>query len=81
MPRLEFETYGRIASAVAEKGGNRAFFIQKAKTSAISAQFRQLARLKTDRLLAALAKVVLRAWRLPPWQVMNICAAIGVRVI
>jgi hypothetical protein len=52
LPGVEFETHGRIASAVARKGGNRASSGQKQRISAFLARFLQLGRVKSDRLLA-----------------------------
>ena len=51
LPGVEFETHGRIASAVARKGGNRASSGQKQRISAFLARFLQLGRVKSDRLL------------------------------
>ena len=52
LPRLEFETHGRIASAVAKTRENRALSDKNHQISAIQAQFHQSGRLKSDRLLA-----------------------------
>jgi len=51
LPRLEFETHGRIASAVAKTRENRALSDKNHQISAIQAQFHQSGRLKSDRLL------------------------------
>lgn len=53
LPGVEFETHGRIASAVARKGGNRASSGQKQRISAFLARFLQLGRVKSDRLLGS----------------------------
>jgi len=51
LPRVEFETLGRIASAVGKTRANRAPSDKNQPISAFQPQFHQPGRLKTDRLL------------------------------
>ena len=63
LPGVEFETHGRIASAVARKGGNRASSGQKQRISAFLARFLQLGRVKSDRLLGGFKPQVQKVQR------------------
>ena len=56
LPRVEFETLGRIASAVANTRENRAPSDKNQRISAFLAQLHQLGRLKSDRLLGGFTR-------------------------
>ena len=58
VPRVEFETLGRIASAVANTRENRAPSDKNQRISAFLAQLHQLGRLKSDRLLAVGVRIL-----------------------
>src|SRR5574343_383369 len=80
LPRVEFETLGRIASAVGKTRANRAPSDKNQPISAFQPQFHQPGRLKTDRLLGRLGMPTRGDRHLLAMQHAKQLAALGARL-